>query len=149
MNYIVWQKADGSLAITIPADPTADIEYVAAHAQNADPSLADCVRLDNVDTLPSRRFRNCWRATNKAIGVDIALAKQQVLNEARLERNKLLDETDKEVARLADIGSKEEQDALKVYRQQLRDLPVVIETELMLIEDVKDLENYRVDLPRR
>lgn len=148
MNYIVWQKPDGSLAITIPADPTADIESVAAHAQNADPSLSDCVRLDNVESLPNRRFRNCWRY-NEKIEVDIDLAKQQVLAEVRMERNKLLDASDKEAARLADIGTPEEQAKLKVYRQQLRDLPVVIETELMLIEDVKDLENYRVDLPRR
>lgn len=147
---IVWQASDGTIRVTIPADPNADIESVAAHALQADTTLAECVRLPNTDVLPSRRFRNCWRASEeKAVTVDLPLAKEQVLNEVRTERNKILDATDKEAARLADIGTKDEQDLLKEYRQQLRDFPAIVQNELDIITDVKTLEEYKASIPKR
>lgn len=147
-NRIVWQAPDGSLRITIPADPQADLNAVAAHALAVDPSLAECARLPDVYAaeLPSRRFRNCWRHTDK-VTVDVPLARGQLLAEVRVERNAKLDATDKEAARLADVGTKQEQDALKAKRQALRDLPAVVTSELDSLNTAEALEAYRPTWP--
>lgn len=142
---IVWQAQDGSLRITIPADPAADTDAVAAHALAVDPSLATCTRLADVDhvDLPSRRFRACWRHDGKTVAVALDLARAQVLAEVRAERNAKLDASDKEAARLADIGTAEQQAALKEKRQALRDLPVTVTADLAALDTAADLESYK------
>ncbi len=144
---IVWQAPDGSLRITHPndkphpwGDPPLEGEteqhYLDRHAMialSSDPSLKECTRLSDhdIDALPAtRRWRNCWRHDGKGVAIDLALTKEQRLAEIRLERNAALDGTDKDMARLNEIGTAEQVAAMKAYRQQLRDIPATVQPDL-------------------
>lgn len=142
---ILWGRSDGAVFRSIPMEPPLQgepesmwLDRVALRAQAADPQLADCVRLDRagVDAadLPTRRFRDCWRHAGGVVVVDVSLARAQVLAEVRRERNARLDASDREKARLDEIGTAEQRTALAAYRQKLRDLPAAVTTEVASLD---------------
>lgn len=93
-NCIVWQEPGGSLRITIPADPAADLNAVAAQALAIDPSLANCTRLADVDvaTLPARTYREFWQHNGSAVTVDAVAAQQTLLTRFRAKAAALIDQ---------------------------------------------------------
>ena len=95
--------------------------------------------VDTEDILPDRRFRNAWnKGVESAVEVDLPKAKNQIMSELRSARNKELVDTDGLMARANEIGVIEESDSLKVYRQQLRDLPTTIDVDI--ISTVEELQ---------
>lgn len=155
-DRIVWEATDGTILVTIPVEvplpAESEEEYldrIAAHAAKADPSLAACTRLPNVRAadLPGRRFRNAWRPAGGKVIVHMPLAREQVLAEIRTERNARLDASDREQARLADVGTKAEVDAIKLQRQALRDLPEAVAADLSRLTTVEALESYKPTWP--
>jgi len=141
MTCIVWEKPDGSIMVHHPAENTrkpgeSDVAFLIrkeARAREASPEdFIGTVHLGNCEREelpPSRRFRNCWRGDRGKVNVDMPLAREQRMGEIRLERNTLLDESDKEKARLDDVGTTSQKTAIGTYRQALRDLPASIDLE--------------------
>ena len=139
MKRIVLQKPDGSILVVTPAadvvEGETETEYldrIAARTLAAVPSFAGCVRLADVELsdIPGRRFREAWRQVGGGIGVDLPSARSIVMADLRAERNRRLTETDAEKNRLDDVGTSQEKNALRVRRQALRDLPVVVAAEI-------------------
>jgi len=93
------------------------------------------------EPLPDRRFREAWsNGTNgNTIEVDLDKAKAQVLVELRRERDKGLVITDGLMAKENEIGTQEGIDALKVYRQKLRDLPTTVGIDkIATVQELQD-----------
>lgn len=115
--------------------------------------VQDCERKPNADFSKvfntSRRFRNQWRRRkdNGEIEPDVSLAQQTRMLEIRAERDGRLVESDKEKARLDDIGTPEQIAALKDYRQQLRDLPATAQTDVAAITTPDGLDLYQPPWP--
>lgn len=132
---MVWQRADGTLAILIPApngrrEGESEEQWltrITARAMANDTGLAAAMRLPDTTSaeLPtSWRFRNCWRADGDGRpAVEMALARAQRLEEIRAERDKRLAVSDGPMARANETGTPPEIQALKQYRQALRDVP--------------------------
>lgn len=123
-----------------------ELEAVQRYMSN-DPTLNNYVGLREPLPRESRRFRNCWRAGEKEVAVDLPLARDQVLAEARAIRNTLLDASDKDKFRLDDIGTTEQKTALASYRQKLRDLPAAVTADLADLKSVEDLAAYQPAWP--
>ena len=131
---IVWERADGGVCVTHPA-PNARL------GNETDEQFAERIRIKDIpagkphhiqrsDALPGRRFREAWRQVGGGIGVDLPSARSIVMADLRAERNRRLTETDAEKNRLDDVGTSQEKNALRVRRQALRDLPVVVAAEI-------------------
>ncbi len=155
---IVWKMADGSIVVTTPCadllpneSESAYLDRIALKLREDVPDFASAIRLDNIDheALPERAFRNCWRATGRAVAIDLPLAKEQVIAELRAERNRLLAESDADKARLDDIGTDEDKAALATYRQALRDLPAEASKLIDSAASVAELKIIQPEFPAK
>lgn len=115
---------------------------VLATWQPIDAAVVRAADLPN-DSTP---FRSCWRISGGKVEVDPVKARVIVLDIARKQRNAKLAESDGDKARLDEIGTKEQQKAVKEYRQKLRDMPAVIAAEIESMS-VEQLETYAVKFP--
>ena len=149
---IVYVDTDGTVNVVIPADSgrlpgesMADwLSRVAA--ASVPPGLT--ARVIDVSELPSRRFRNAWRQVANAVGVDLPLARAQLLKELRARRNAILAQSDGQKIKLDEIGTDEERQAYRTYRQALRDLPATVQAQVDAITTAQELESYEPQLPQ-
>ena len=158
---IIWERTDGGISWTAVAPKAqkpkeSDQQFlarVAAKVKKSNPDLTKATRLDDCLSadLPLNHFRNSWRrkGTENKIQVDMPLARTQRMAEIRAERNKRIDESDKELNRVNEIGTQTEIDNLKTKRQILRDIPNNIETEgtLTAITISEELAAFEPDWP--
>ena len=152
---IVWRKPGGEILVTIPASKArmageAEPQWLDRVAQKvvAAGGMAEAERLPDcsAEDLPDRRFRTCWRANAAGkVKIDLPLARQQRMNEIKADRNRRLDLSDKEWARLAEIGTAEQQSVLKAYRQALRDVPQNV--DLSKMKTARELSSYEPHWP--
>lgn len=78
-------------------------------------------------------FYEAWRhAGGGNIEIDMPMAREIQLGKIRAERNRLLDESDRERARLDDVGTAPQKTAIAAYRQALRDLPTAIDLDAIM-----------------
>lgn len=157
MKVVLWQAPDSSIRVTIPARPSLEGETddmhadgVALRALAADPSLQQCTRLPNVnrwDLPQSRRFRNHWRLIGGQVRPAVPLVRAQVLGEVLRQHKERLLASDSERARLEDIGTVEQRQALANYRRQLREMVATVRTELDALETVEQLDGYTPSWP--
>ena len=96
--------------------------------------------IDNL-SLPTRRFRNSWVQDTLGVKVNLIKARSQIMLEARSVRDKELLVTDGLTARANEIGTAPEQQQIKGYRQQLRDLPQVLNSKINSIVTSEILES--------
>lgn len=147
---LVYARLDGGISVVIP-DPgcrrpgQSVADWLAHVAARSIPPGTDFAVLD-AETLPSRRFRGAWRRSGAAVLVDPPSARAQLLAEIRDERNRRLLASDSERARLEEIGTLEQRQALAALRQALRDLPAAVEAEIAAL-DVPALETYQPTWP--
>lgn len=94
---------------------------------------------------PNAKYRDCWREKDGDIVVDLAKAKAQKLEEIRQERNKRLEESDKEL--MIAISKDQPQDAIKAKKEALRDLPDAAETALKKLKKVETVDAYEPEWP--
>lgn len=88
--------------------------------------ILNAVMPDGQPFVPGAKklFYGAWKhAGGGSIEIDMPAARAIRMEEIRAERDRLLDESDREWARLADIGTPEQRAACKSYRQALRDIP--------------------------
>jgi hypothetical protein len=142
----VFEKVDGeiiTLAVNYknPNVIAGGDAWVEAHIRAKNPDCKTATRLPNV--LPSdlpQLFRAAWRngGTGK-IRIDMPLARVQRMAEIRAERNTLLDASDKEKARIDDVGTASQKTAISAYRQALRDLPATINLDAIDTPEALDV----------
>lgn len=99
---------------------------------------------EDVDVLPSRRFRAAWTRGANGVTVDVQKARLQRVAEIRAERDKALAATDGPFLRDSEMGK--DVSALKATRQALRDLPAKAMAELAECVTADDVAAYEVRL---
>ena len=143
MRRIIYRE-DGGVSVVIPApksrrEDESEVDWLERVFAKATPEGADFEDIDEeINLLPSRRFRNAWAKGLNGLEVNLPKAKEQVMAELRTVRNQELKETDGLMARANEIGQPAKVDVLKIQRQTLRDLPSAIGVEA--IATVDDLE---------
>ena len=151
MKIVVFDNPDGSVTLRYPADPaTSKGPTKPREGETPDewferitagPNRKGGVRVGEIDseTIPLRRriLRGSLRWNGTNVVVDMAAARVLKLDHIREERNRRLDETDKEVFAL---DGRPLPPALAAKRQALRDLPQNI--DLDSITDINELENF-------
>lgn len=155
-KYILWEGPGGEILVTEPLAPLFDgeseedyLNRVSART-GVQPGIRDCLRLPEKrrDELPTS-FLDCWRWDGRAatVVVSLPLARTQILAETRTERDKRLTDSDRDKARLDDMGTAQQKAALATYRQQLRDLPATVQTDLEGKGTPAELEAYAPPWP--
>lgn len=105
-----------------------------------------------VNSLPSkkeRQYRKSWRIKDNRLYINLETAKGQMLDELRRKRDAALELSDVDQVRLNDIGTAEQQRAIKIYRQKLRDFPIDVQQKLSLIISIEDLMAFEIPLPEK
>lgn len=86
------------------------------------------------DSLPVRDgrllFRTAWKIVAGRVEVDLPTAREIVTARVRIERDRRLGDSDREKARLDDVGTPQQRQAMAAYRQALRDLPASLPAAL-------------------
>lgn len=153
---LIWQLPDGSIWYTSLTEPMrkgeTEQEYLARmidviRASTIDLASAVALLPQHKDTLPSMPYQACWRYDGKTLAVDMGLAQSQRLNEIRVERDVRLAASDAIKARLDDMGNPLQNQAVKVYRQSLRDLPAGVTADLGALSTVEQLQKYQPAWP--
>jgi len=103
--------------------------------------------LPNERAGQSRKFRNQWRWDGSKIEPDLPLCREQVMAEVRAERNAKLSDTDGEAVRNQERGQPDQ--ALKDYRQALRDLPATVQAQVDALNTAVSLEAYTPTWPTK
>lgn len=93
-------------------------------------------------------FYGAWTSDGAGnIKVDLPLARGIRMAEFRAERNRRLDDSDREWARLSEVGTPEGQATHRAYRQALRDVPQSI--DLDKIDTAAKLEAFQPTWPEQ
>lgn len=127
MPYIAYTRPDGGVSVVIPA-PGADPEKV------RDAVPPDATDVTDLDTLPSRTYRNAWRLTGGKVAHDMPAARELKMAELREARNAKLAETDGLYLRAQEQDNPAEVARLKGLRQRLRDLPATVNLNMTDVE---------------
>jgi hypothetical protein len=123
--YIIYEGKDGSVAISVLA---ADVKmeqveeivekFRGAHPEGAYPRYSV---VDKIDAPEDRTFRDAWVKQGSKIVVDKNKGRAIHLDRVRADRNKKLEELDKEQLRY--INYKDKLQKIEEQKQVLRDLP--------------------------
>jgi hypothetical protein len=163
---IVFERPDGGVSIDTPiARIAGSAEALAAHiarieTTNGIPGTGGTIDLKwrhratiTVAELPSsrpgqsRKLRNAWRWTGTAVETDVPAGRAVILAALRAERARRLLNSDGKLVRANEVEPAMVP-AWKAYRQELRDLPSVVETIIAVIADAVALEAYAPDWPQ-
>ena len=149
MKVIVHSGPDGGVTVTVPVEPMREGEtgdgYIARIAGRAVPRDAvDIMVCEDSDIPQDRTFRGAWRLAGGKVVVDMPLARAIKLERIRAERNRRLEATDKDVAKL---DGDPVPASLKARRQALRDLPQTIQAELDAIDQPATLKLFEPNWP--
>lgn len=147
MKVRAFHKPDGTVAVMhFAVDDPEIIERDTAAFLTAEPgSTHEDI---NKETLPSRRFRNCWTKDASKLGgvaVHMDKARAQVLAEVRVKRDAALAATDGQMLRAQETGKQGEVSQLTAKRQFLRDLPATVEVQLNGLSTPEALEAFQAD----
>lgn len=80
--------------------------------------------------LIDRRWRNEWRISGGVCGPDVNLCRLKRLSEIRTERDGRIQASDREMMKRLDVGTSGHIAEYRAYRQQLRDLPAIVFTQM-------------------
>lgn len=94
---------------------------------------------------PNSKYRDCWREKDGEIIIDLSLARAQKLEEIRTERNKRLEESDKEWMVAVSMGI--DPVAINGKKQALRDLPDAAETALAAKRSINTIDSFTPSWP--
>ena len=133
MSYhIIWQNPDGSLKVTnmhnaaTLADASEHKDYLIG--------LGESAAFQAIVTSPQlpqeRYFRPAWRFNGVSVTLDIPACRQRHIDKLRRVRNVKLQDSDADYMRALEQANQTQLDALKNYRQALRDMPQAVNTTL-------------------
>ena len=125
MNHIAFTRPDGGVSVIVPAPKAqlpgeSEADFMARVATAVPPDAVDVAELD---TLPSRTYRDAWVLSGGKVQHDMVKARQMRLAELRAERDAKLQASDGPYLRAQEQNNAAETNRLKVTRQRLRDLP--------------------------
>lgn len=128
MKRIAFTRPDGGVSVIVPAPKAqlpdeSEADFMARVATAIPPDATDVTELD---TLPSRTYRNAWRLTGGKVAHDMPAARELKMAELRQARNAKLAETDGLYLRAQEQENAAEVARLKGLRQRLRDLPATV-----------------------
>lgn len=143
--HIIWKNADGSLKIT-SMHAAATLEEATEHKDklilNGETALFQVIATSN--QLPQDRyFRNAWRFEGGNLTLDIGGCRQRHLDKLRRIRNAKLQDSDPDYMRALEQGDTVKLDALKTYRQALRDMPQNTTADLQAASAPDAIRNVR------
>lgn len=154
MKRIFYTRPDGGVSVVCPAPEfmacfESEAEGIAAVRAKSVPADATNIREGDVADLPRRgSFRNAWEQTGAtAPEVDMPKARAIKTNLIRPERNKRLVALDIDYMRADEAGNIPEKERIAVVKQELRDLPVTIQSDLDAIDQPEELEVYEPTWP--
>lgn len=161
-QLIVWEMPDGTVRYaTCPAkskkpgettqqwlhrqfQKTVRDEYPSAKR------ILNPVMPDGQSFTPGARkiYYEAWRSDGAGnVMIDLPVARGIRMVDIRAERNRRLDDSDREWARLSEVGTPEQQAAHSAYRQALRDVPQSI--DLDEIDTAGNLEAFQPAWPEQ
>lgn len=134
-NRIIYTRADGGLSVIIPATSGPIEALLATVPQDAlNPQIIDA------STIPAdRTFRNAWKHGGTKVNVDMPKSRQIHMDRIRVIRNRMLDQSDKDMAKAQDAGDAVVIAALKAQRQQLRNIPQTFDLTVAATPDALKL----------
>ena len=128
---IIWKNPDETIKVTtLVSDATLEdvINFKNILVGRGETSIFQAIVQS--DQLPQERyFRNAWRFDGNNITLDIAACKQRHLEKLRRVRNSKLQDSDPDYMRAVEQGDQTKLDALKTYRQALRNMPQTSATD--------------------
>ncbi len=159
-QMIVWEMPDGTVQMaTCPANnkkpgETKQEWLLRAFNKTVRGNFPGAKRILNPvmpDGQPFRPgakklFYGAWRHTGSGnVDIDMPAARDIYMEKMRRERDARLDASDKEKARLDDVGTATQKTAIKTYRQALRNLPANIDLESVTTPE--DLDTFETVWP--
>jgi len=121
----------GLMAITVPAyklKPKDQDETEYCHQVAMRLGLQDYAVIDNDQVPTDRKYRNAWTAVGSAIKTDMPAAREIYMTGLRKKRSEILAKTDGPMARAKEQDDATTEDALKIMRAKLRNLPARVDT---------------------
>lgn len=100
----------------------------------------DVTVVDDSDIPSSRTFRNAWVVSHGKVTVDMVKAKDIKMTKIRIERDSLLDQTDKQWIAKTEKGN--DLKDLKDKRQKLRDLPQTVVLDGMTADQLEAFDAF-------
>lgn len=138
-------------AVRVLAEYTAPRVAIAHGVQAADVtglSLHDATGLLDEQDKTTRRWRECWRKAGRgAPTVNMSLARIQRMNEVRAQRAPQLEKSDIDLLHAQEALDVVKQDALKTYRQALRDVPTIGQPTVDAITTPEGLAAWEPEWP--
>lgn len=135
---IAITRVDGGVSI-MNTDSNAEREV--AKWQSAHPGeYASHVGIKEDGIPADRAFRAAWVVSGDGIAHNMEKARALHLTAIRAERNALLDATDALVLKAAETGDTATEEALKLLRQRLRDIPADIADTITAAKDPAELK---------
>ena len=146
MSYhIIWKNVDGSLKIT-NMHTAATLEETITHKDiligRGEVSVFQTIVESN--KLPQERyFRDAWRFDGAKVILDLPGCRQRHLDKLRRIRNAKLQDSDPDYMRALEQGDTTKLDALKIYRQALRDMPQTVAAEFQAVSTPSAIRNIQ------
>jgi hypothetical protein len=146
---IIWTKPSGEVVVTVPCAPMLEgeteqeyLDRVAARAQAADPTLADCTRAATVEnaSVPARRWRAGWRVAAGAVVASLPACRLVRLVELIKRRVVLILILNEKIETAVDNGQNVLAAALRAKRKSIRDLDLT--AALQAVADLATLDTY-------
>ena len=149
MKVVVYAMPDGTVWVMRPVEPPregeSEADYLARIKARAVPANATgTFECDETEIPQNRTFRAAWRLDGRKIAVDMPIARAIKMDRIRAERNRRLEATDKDVAKLDGAPLSVE---LRGNRQALREVPQKAGPALEAIESAAALEAFEPDWP--
>jgi hypothetical protein len=116
-------------------------------AQVAAPIVEEEIGVLDPANVVARRFQRCWRRVKDITTIDMPLARTQRINEVRIVRKPRLEKSDVDLLRAQETANVIMQDALKNYRQTLRDLPATEQPTIDAITTPEELALWEPKWP--
>lgn len=131
-QHILWKNPDGSLKVTHMFSGATREETLAHKDVLIDRGeTATFQGIVGTNQLPNNRyFRNAWRWNGTALDFDLPACRERHLNKLRRVRTDKLQDSDPDFIRALEQNNTTQLNALKAYRQALRDMPQSIAAEL-------------------
>lgn len=121
--HIVWKNLDGTITIDSFKPNLPMEEVLIIKAKKISQYFQFCAIVNTSELPHDRYFRPAWRWGGAAITFDLQACRERHLNKLRRARNSKLQDSDSDFIRALEQGNQTQLDALKAYRQALRDMP--------------------------
>lgn len=154
-SNIIWKLSDNSLKVTV-LPPGTQTNTALAHRDELIArglfNSAEFISIVDSSAIPQDRyFRDAWIWDGAKISFDLVKCRQRHINKLRKIRDKKLSHSDADFMQALEQNDQIKLEALKAYRQSLRDMPQAIATILSTISSpdaIKDIRPSILDTPK-